>query len=472
MPHQREIVDAFLEVQSEAAGDPEPGEWAYDDGLATLERRAGKTAIQAPLVTHRARLVRGAQMFMTAQKRDKAVRRWHDITEDLLRTSLRSTVRRKVSHSFEELRWLDGGACLIPFAPTEDEMHSETPDLVLIDELWAFSAVQRQQVEAGYVPAFATSSGQALKLSTAGTDKSAWLNDNRAAGRRAVEAGVRLGKFYYEHSLPDRVGGVRIRDLSDEQLVEACIANHPAICHVPGCPGPRQKRPCPHGFTVRPAALRSAWGTMNDRGEYLRGYGNRSAADLSALWQAIEESLWLDRIDEGQIPVSARVALGVWVSEDGQHAAVSSGWRDDLRVMHVEIPQIGGSPTVFDTIRAVRPMVERIAEGNDVSTVALPNVGAARDLADELEAAGVPVTRVSQADLPAACSRHRTELGAGTWRHRVSTEATAAAQAAGWHRGKWDEPGEPIAALGAQTMAGWGFDHAPAAKTRRPFKVR
>lgn len=477
MPHQREIVDAFLEVQSEAAGDPEPGEWAYDDGTATLERRGGKTAIQSPLVTHRAELVDRARMFMAAHKGDITRRRWLDITDDILGSPLRDQVRRKVSITHEELRWLRNGSTLIPFTANEDAMHSETPDLVLIDELWAFNEEQKRVVEAGYVPAFATSSGQALKMSTQGTEKSFWLNAETRAGRRAVERGVRLGRFYYEHSLPDRIDGRLIKDLDDEVLIEACIDNHPAVCHRPDCPGPRQRRPCAHGFTVRPAAIRTAWDKMTDgnyalgRLEFLRAYGNRSAADLSGSWLALDEAVWLAQIDTLGIPADAPVALGVWVDEDGQDAAISVGFRGPDGRMRVEIPQTpvkqrDGSekpgPTVREGLRWVADVVRRIAAGQTVLTVAVANTKASRDVADELDAIdGLHVTRVSQADLPAACSRHRTALAEGSWFHRVSVEATDAAKAADWGRHQWARPGESISALGAQTLAGWGFDHAP-----------
>lgn len=479
MPHQREIVDVFLEIQSEAAGDPEPGEWAYDDGTATLERRGGKTALLSPIVAHRARLVRRASLWQTAQNRDKARARWLDITDDLLDSPLRADVRRKVGNMHEELRWIDTRSVLRPFAPNEDGLHSETPDFVSVDEVWAFNAEQARQVKAGYVPAFATSSGQALKLSTAGTEKSAWLNQLRRTGREAVEAGRRRGVFYYEHSLPDRVdvgGGrlVRIRDLTDEQLVEACIANHPAVCHRPGCPGARRKRPCPHGFTARPSAFWSAWTELADRAEFLRGYGNRSAGDLSSKWQAIAEATWLERIDGGEIPPDARVGLGVWVSEEtGADCAISAGWRDDSGGMHVEIPAPDGSPAVYPATDRVVDVVERIAARSAVSCVAVPNVKGARDVADRLERLdGLEVLRISQADVAAACARHRSELRGGTWRHRQSVEATAAAEAADWTSGRWGEPGAPIAALAAQTMAGWAVDHAPPPKPRRKFTVR
>src|SRR5690606_14088338 len=126
----------------------------------------------------------------------------------LLGSVLREDVRRKVGNMHEELRWVDTGSLFMPFAPNEEGLHSETPDVVFVDELWAFSADQARAIKAGYVPAFATSSGQAFKMSTAGTKDSAWLKEARDAGRAAVRAGVTLGTAYFEFGLPDLIDGV------------------------------------------------------------------------------------------------------------------------------------------------------------------------------------------------------------------------------------------------------------------------
>ncbi len=464
MPLQRLIFDVALEVQSEEAGDPHPGEWAYDDVMLTVERRGGKTSIITPITAHRARLVRNARIFLTAQKRDKARARWMDATDDILQSVLRDDVRRKVSHTFEELRWKREGSLFVPFAPNEDDGHGEEGDLWWIDELWAFDAVQKQKIQAGYVPTLGTTGGQAWKMSTAGTEKSAWLNVERQNGRKKVESGVRLGTCYVEHSLPDRWHGKRLSALTDEELIEACVDNHPAVCHHPDCPGAGGRKPCPHGFVMRAAGIRAGCRTLEDRNEILRAYGNRSATDLSTRWLVLDEDTWRARRDVDGIPAVAPVAFGVWVDQDGEDAAVAAGWRDKAGVMHTE-------HLTLTSLRDVLPYLRERADRHDPRTVALPNVGGARDLADELEAAKIPVERVSQADVSAACSRHKSELSEERWVHMPHEETAAAAAAAGWHLGRWSRPGDSISALGAQTMAGWGWDHAPARKVTK-FKVR
>lgn len=461
MPHQRFFVDVGLEVQSEEAGDPDPGEWAYDDELLTGPRRVGKTAIITPVTAHRARLVQRARIFLTAQNRDKARKRWMDATDDVLTSPLRADVTRKIGNMNEELKWRDALSIFEPFAPNEDGLHSETPDLVWVDELWAFDAEQRRAIQAGYVPAFATTSGQAVKMSTAGTEKSVWLNDDRAAGRLAVREGVRLGRLLHEYALPDRVGGVLLQDLSDSDLIQACIDFHPAVCHVPGCKGPGSRRPCGHGFTVRPAAIRSAWVSMANREEFLRAYGNRSTADRSEAWLAVEESVYLRQIDVDGIPEGTRVALGVDADpEESRDAGISAGWRDPGGRMHVELiaRRVG--------TRWAAPEVAGIVERQKPAAVAVANVGVARDIADQLEAAGIEVLRISQADVAAASVRHRDELGPageakGSWFHRLSPELQDAAESAVWKAGKWAPGSGPISAWSSGTLAGWAYDHAP-----------
>lgn len=465
MPHQQLVVDVGLEVQSEAAGDPAPGDWAYDDPGFTGPRRLGKTSIITPVTVHRAETVARAVILITAQKDSKARDRWMEATEDILGSELRDTVRRKVSHSFEEMRWIRNGSTFGPFAPKEDETHGDTLDLVWIDEVWAFSQEQRRRVQAGYVPAFATRNAQAWKMSTQGTPKSEWMNALTLAGRAAVESGKRLGTAWFEWSLPDAPYGIPIDDLTSDQLVQACIDWHPAVCHRPGCPGPRSGKPCPHGFTVRPAAIWSAWTQMEgDRGEMIRAYGNRTQEDLSRAWRIVPESTWMGQSDDARIPEGAPVSLGVAIDPDSEDAAVSAGWRDPAGRMHVEMIRrdLG--------TRWVAGFVAGLNERQAPRAVAVPNVGSSRDVADQLELAGVPVIKVAQADVSAACVRHVDELKAKSWFHMHSPEAMDAAKYAVVGNGRvWTKEEQPVSAVLSQSMAGWAHDHAPVPEPETNF---
>lgn len=439
MPWQQLVVDVATEVQSEAAGDPSPGDWAYDDVTVTVQRQAGKTTLLRPVMAHRCGSWKLQRVFMTAQKREKARARWMDATDDFLTSPLAPQVKRKTSRMGEELRWLSTQSTIGIFAPSDDDMHGETPDLVAVDELWAFARDVAKAIIGAYRPGFLTKNAQAWKFSTAGTDDSWWLNTARKTGRAAVESGNRLGIAYFEWSLPDRVDGRLLDDLTDAELVQACIDHHPAT-----------------GFTLRPAAVWSAWAEMDgDRAEFLRAYGNRTANDSAEQWRAVSEGVWTGQTDTRGIPPAARVAFGVWVDEDGKDAAIAAGWRDLGGGMHVEHLRHG------DGVRWIIAHAEAVAGRQKPLTVAVANVGPARDVADELEAAGVPVLRVSQADVKAATSRHLSELAERSWWHLNHEDVTASARAAALLRGAWVRTGESVSLVGAQTLAGWGYDHAP-----------
>jgi hypothetical protein len=477
MPHQRHVVDVGLEVQSEAAGDPSPGEWAYSDVDLTIQRRGGKTSIIAPVTAHRAERVERALILMTAQKRDKAKKRWLEVTEDILRSPLRDDVRRKIGNMNEELRWKRTGSTLGLFAPKEDETHGDTLHLIWLDELWAFTDAMRAAIQAGYVPAFATTDGQAWKMSTQGTAESDWLNSVTKAGRASVKAGRRRGTAFFEWSLPDEPYGVKLQDLEDEQLVQACIDWHPAICHFPGCPGPRGAHglviPCPHGFTVRPAALWQAFDVIGrKRAEFIRAYGNRASDDLSKSWAMVSETTFLGAQDERPIPADASVSLGVAVDEDSADAGVSAGWRDPAGVMHTELVKSDalGMGHRLGT-RWVPGFVTALAERQRPRAVAVTNVGPGRDIADQLEKPledlGIALVKVSQADLSAASVRHVDEMSMEPrprWRWAFAQEVYDAAQDAVEGRGRvWSKgpEGGPVSAVLSHTLAGWAHDHAP-----------
>ena len=460
MPHQREILDVGLEVQSEAAGDPEPGMWAYDDITGSMQRRGGKTAIASPLVSHRLGSGPRRRAFITAQKRKAAVRRWRDITDDLLsQPDLAPLVRRKVSIASEELRWSSTQSTLEPFSPDDEEMHGETPCLLLVDELWSFAHSQAQGIIGGILPAMGTENGQLWKFSTAGTADSWWLNTSQAAGRRAVAAGVRLGRAYFEHGLPDlvEVPGVGelvpVGALTDEQLVDACLRYHPA-----------------RGYTLRERMVRAAWDEMDhDRAEFLRAFGNRKHEGSESDWQTISADDWTKTTDIVVIPVDAPVALGVAVDANRRQSAVVAVWRAPAGRLAGEVVKVAPG------VGWVAGFVAGVAARQQLVGVGVRSSGSSREVLDALTVAEVRgLVPVGPSDYQAAVSAHRTAIESRTWLHRGEPDLTAAAQGvllAPQAGGKvWAPPvdGSPIAALEAFTLAGWADSHRPEVD-RPPF---
>lgn len=439
---QRYIADVATEV------DPDTGELAFDEVIVLAQRRAGKTYLERPLVAWKCGQPAAAHVWMTAQKRTKAVARWLDVTNSLLSSPLRGQLKRKISITNEILTWRQSGSTFQPFTATvEDEMHGEDPDLVFVDELWSFDLAQKRLIEQGYKPAWSVKPGQAWLLSAAGTPRSEWLNEARRRGRRAVEAGQRRRVAFFEWGVPEMVAGVPVAKLPDEQLLELVIACHPRRDHG-----------------LRPQFIADELESM-PRADFLRAYGNLTQADEDE--EGAFTSIQMERAKSGaRIGDDARIALGVSVDPDRRDASIGICVRDAAGVAVTDERRAEGTRWV---VGAIIGLVDRY----DVGVVAVVGAGPARSIADELGRAGAPLLRLSQSDHAAAGFGFVEEFTAGrpsvTWNGK--TEFAKAVQAAEGRRKPsgmvWESrTGESITPLDARTLAVWGFDHAPEPERR------
>ena len=124
MPWQAYIQDVINEV------DPVTGWWAYDEAVITVPRQAGKTTLKIPLYAHRMRNTRRGEFWMTAQNGQKAVKRWSVASQSMLDIpELNPLLKQWVSNSNWKLLWKDTGSILIPFAPNDENMHGESPEI-------------------------------------------------------------------------------------------------------------------------------------------------------------------------------------------------------------------------------------------------------------------------------------------------------------------------------------------------------
>lgn len=456
MPWQQRVVMVALEVQSEAAGDPYPGDWAYDEVGISTQRRAGKTVLLRPVLAHRLRSRPGVRCWSTAQTGVHARRRWLDLSESLVRSPVGGELKRLTGTGHELLTWRSTGSTLEPFAPNAESLHGEDPDLVLVDELFAFDAEEARELRQAYRPGFLTNDAQAWLLSAAGTVESAWLNSLRKRGRAAVEAGRQLGLAWFEWQLPDVVDGIPVEELDDEALVEACIRWHPA-----------------YGHTIRPQAIRSAWEEMTEhdyatgRRDFLRAYGNRTPAGGRP--RLIPLHVWKGGQTELEIP-AGRLALAFEVDPDGAESSITTAARlPDGRGLVEVVERAEGSAWLAARI------LELLERHDDIAAVSCNDAGPTRDVADLLEAAGVDVYRVSERDYAAACVRVDRELRAGTFLHRGQTALDDAAGVVGKRKlgqsWAWARHDEPISALSSATIALWAIDHAPAPEPESGFWI-
>lgn len=435
---QRYIADVALEV------DPDSGELVYDEVIVLAQRRAGKTYLQRPLVAWRCGQPERAAVWLTAQRRTKAVARWLDVSTALLNTGLRPRLKRKISISHEVLTWPGTGSTFTPFAPnSEVEMHGEDPDQVFVDELWAFDLEHKRRIEQGYKPAWSVKPGQAWLLSAAGTPRSEWLNEARRRGRRAVEEGRRRRVAFFEWGIPERFGGVPVGELGDAELLRLVIDCHPRRDHG-----------------LRPQFIADELESMT-RTDFLRAYGNLTQSDEDE--PGVFDPAQMEAARSGErIPGDARIGLSVAVDEDRREASIGIGWRNLIGVGVTDERQAPGT-------RWVAGEVIRLVSGYDVGVVAVVNAGPGRNVADELDRAGVPLLRLSQADWAAAGAAFTDEFGAGrpsvTWNGKAEfAAAVGAAQLRKVASGVRFESrtGAPVTALDARALAMWAADHAPA----------
>jgi hypothetical protein len=452
MPWQQYVVDVALEIQSIEAGDPSPGEWAFDEVVVTTPRQAGKTTLIRPVMVHRCGTYPQARVWMTAQSGRHARRRWMDAT-DILVQHLSNKVKRKIGVGHEELRWLATNSTLEPFAPNQDSLHGETPDLVTVDEFWTFDAEAAEELQQAYLPGFTTKDAQAWLTSTAGDVTSAWFNEARASGRASCEEDVQLGTAFFEWGIPDVVDGESVESLDDATVLELVLANHPS-----------------NGHTLRPASIASAQAKMS-RSEFLRAYGNLTDSTSGRPPEISRHIIAsaLSHVAVDGIPMDSPVGMSVEVDPDRRESSISVAWRDTKGIAHSKV--LRSDPGT----RWLAAEVVRLVEDGNVPIVAINDAGPAKDIADELERLEVPVLRVGYSDFSAACVRwwdelHETDVDgkpAPTVQHcghprfvdaidtvrRIKVRSGAA-----W---VFRHDIEPIPAVVSNVLSVWAFDHLP-----------
>lgn len=464
---QEYIWDVALEVQSEEAGDPAPGNWAYDTVDITLPRRGSKSVTVQPVVVHRAELIRRATIFMTAQNGKAASRRWLDLADTIEDSYLGDRVRKRVSVGSERLTWTDSKSVLEPFSPKEDATHGDEPDLVLADEIWKYDLLQGKQLDSAIRPTFLTNNAQFWRYSTAGTTASAYYNLSRKTGRKAVLQGRRLGRFYIEFSVPDVSGGVKVEDLDDEALIDLIVKHHP-------------RSDIDMRAFLRDELTNSQDEDGDGRSDFLRAYGNHTIVDVSHE-PLVSAPVMARGLVRDQIPEGVRVGLAVDVDPEKRQASINAAWRDET----------GKALTTVIRCDVGTRWVAQDAAGiferglNEYPHVAVNDTTVTRDVMDQLMSAGVPILKLNMKEYSACCNRWYDETTAvdakkapdPTVLHNGDPHLLEAVADAGWRRAgdgrAFGVRVEPITALTGTALALWAFDHLPEPEIPLgPFVIR
>lgn len=440
-PWQQYVMDVALEVDDD-------GVWAFDQIVLTVPRQSGKTFLIGPLVAQRMLERRTAALF-SAQSREDAEDLWmYKIVPQIVDSPQLAPVVDWTRGVGNRRMWTRNGSEFKPVGPNPKKLHGKSPDLVWLDEVWAYPLEVAARLRQGYRPAWSMKPGQEWLSSTAGTaDDSQWLNSLRRKGREQVEAGQRSGSAYFEWSTPEIVDGRQVWDLPDSELVPLILEHHPRRDHG-----------------LRASFVRSELadpGADRTRRQVVRDFANVTEPSRADTGGVFSDAV-MERARSGaKIPGDARIGLGVAVDPDRRDASIGICARDGLGVAVTDDKRRLGT-------RWVAAEVIRLVDKYDVGLVAVVGAGPARSVADELDRAGVPLLRLTAADHAAACVGFADEFGSDhpsvTWNGGEEFRK-AVAGAMGRRRSSgvvWESKAdESIVSLPARTLAVWAFDHAP-----------
>jgi hypothetical protein len=421
MPWQRHVADVALEV------DPDSGLLVYREIALTVPRQSGKTLLLLCLMVHRALGFGQRQRILyTAQTRNDARRKWEDEHVQVLEHSrLRPMFSVRKSNGSEAIRWKNGSMHGIT-SSTEKAGHGETLDLGVIDEAFA---QEDARLEQALKPTMITRpQPQLYVVSTAGSDRSAYLRGKVEIGRRRAELGLAESVAYFEWSAPDKA------DPADPAVWRACM---PAL-----------------GHTVREEAIAADFTSMDLR-EFRRAYLNQWAEEVPQEWLVIPQPLWDGLVDAGSA-ADDPVAFAADITPDRSFGSIATAGRRPDGRMHVE---------VVDHRPGTGWMAERIVELNgrwNPCAVVVDAAGPAGSLLAELEAAGVEVVKPTSREAAQAAGQLYDLVIEGKLAHHGQPALNAALGGAqrrplgdAW---AWDRRSRSvdISPLVAATLAAWG----------------
>lgn len=303
MPHQRHILDVA-------------GEYELIDGrihlayrkiIVLIPRQSGKTTLVLVVVVHRGAfwpIRRPQNISYTAQTGKDASDKWLEQLELLEKSALRTRIDPMRGNGKQQLRFTHTGSKYKPVAVTSKSGHGPTLDLGFIDEAWAQEDYRAEQ---GMRPSMITRLDAQLWVpSTAGTDRSTYLLDQRQLGRDAVAAGLTHGVAYFEWSMPDGA------EITDEDLWWQFM---PAL-----------------GHTISVDTVRAEIGELikiDKLGEAERAYGNRFTNVGETVIPAAAWHRCAPQLDRPFPGLRGPIALGVEINEDRSAASIGAADRHD-----------------------------------------------------------------------------------------------------------------------------------------------
>jgi hypothetical protein len=421
MPWQRIVADVAMEL------DPRTGRLAYREVIVTTPRQSGKTTLELAALVHRCRTWERSRVLYTAQDRIHARSKWEDDhLAALQRSPFAGEFKPRFQRGDEAIRWHNGSWHGIA-APGEKAGHSDTLDLVVVDEAWSH---EDSRLELGLSPTMITRpQPQLWVVSTAGTLRSAYLWGKVERGRARVLSRNGTGAVaYFEWSAQEGA------DPASPATWRSCM---PALSR-----------------TVPIAAIRAEFERL-DLADFCRSYLNLWPGAIPSDWLVITEAAWRALADPHSEAVDP-VAFAADVTPERSHAAIAvAGQRLDAL----------GHGEVIDHRSGTGWVVPRLLELHqrwDPCAVVIDPTGPAGSLIAPLEAAGIEVVQPGAREAAHAAGGLFDAVTEATMRYRPRPALDAAVAGArqrplgdGWAWGRRNTSTD-VCPLVALTLARWG----------------
>ncbi|MDR3067991.1 MAG: phage terminase family protein [Cellulomonas sp.] len=427
LPHQQYIADVATEMNPPGS----PFLFRRRIVVVSLPRQTGKTTLQRPVVLERCLSRPRTRVFMTAQLGKYASARWADLVDDFTVSPLIASWVRVLRGKGSESCTFPNGSAISPFPPEKDALHGETPPLVTIDEGWAFSQDQGDDLMRAIRPAQQTLwDRQVWVFSAAGSPESAWWDSLCAAGRASLtDPGSDMA--YFDWSLPDDA------DPYDEDAWQF----HPGL----------------DGLITLETLREESNPERNSPSDWLRGFMNRPTKVRTN--QVIDLAVW-DALAAAQVvPAPERVVLGFDSAVDLSESSVWAAWTDGQTLdLHVFEHHPGADWLADCLTRAHRA---------GYVTIATQERGPARGIADALRSTGVPVVGVNDTDTATAWGEIKAKVQYGRLRHdgepalRDALTTTAERRVGDVRTLDREASSGPICPVTSATAAAWVAMHDP-----------
>lgn len=430
IPWQRFAADVAGEVDDD-------GMLWYTKVLLTVQRQAGKTALDLAGNVQVALSGQDRRAWYTAQTGQHASSKWREMSDTFVESRLKRMAHRRLTNGSEALTFVNGST-FSPHPPSPESLHSKQSDRNSVDEAWAHTELAGDALLQAIVPTTTTRRmliGQQPQLwiiSTEGTVESTFFNREIEQARAMQDPRTCVIDF-----------GLWEGDDADDLVTVA--RRHPGFGHI-----------------LDMETLKDARGKL-PLGEFARAYGNRRTGATERIFPA---GPWKNAAFDLEIPIGP-MCFGAATGVDGVDTTITVSQRiGDIVV--TAIPEGGHG---LGTYWGIDYLIN-ICTQYDNAPVAIDRVGPSAALYDAAKRAGLRLVDLDSASVSAACQNTLSGIvnpKGATWRYRPHPALEAAAELAtrrwisdgAWVFGRTKSVGS-ISALEAANLSSWGIDHMPA----------